>query len=116
MSVDIPSKFELELGLGLDISGIPTNYGIGITQLPTIDIKLQPINIALAPVEIKPIDMSFRLKEIPWARFHFPVDYRVAFGLCGVELACIHLCGQSQIITEPYVPNPCECRGAIAPG
>ena len=22
----------------------------------------------------------------------------------------MRLCGQGQVITEPYVPNPCECR------
>jgi len=26
-----------------------------------------------------------------------------------MELLSVRLCGQAQVITEPYVPNPCEC-------
>jgi hypothetical protein len=104
MSLDIPSDFSFTIGLGLDISGIPTNYGIGITTLPKI-------NIGFDPIEIKPIDLSFRIKEIPSVRVHLPMDYKVCLALFGAELASIRLCGQGQVITEPYVPNPCECRG-----
>jgi len=25
----------------------------------------------------------------------------------GIELMCLRLCGEAQIITEPYVANPC---------
>lgn len=111
--------------IGLNIDGgnpIPIDIAltqpidIAITQLPQIDIKLEPVDIKLEPIEIKPLDVSLRLKEVPSLRITFPVDYRVTFGLWGIELACIHFCGQSQIITEPYVPNPCECCGAIARG
>ena len=102
MSLKIPSSFDLDLDL--DISGIPTNYGIGITQLPTI-------NIDLKPVEIKPINLNLSLKEIPSVRAHFPMDFKLGFALFGAELACIRLCGEAQAITEPFVPNPCEARG-----
>ena len=113
MSVKIPSHFEFDLGMDLDISGIPTNYSFGITQLPKINVGIDPMRFAIEPLEIKPLDMSFRLKEIPSVRVHFPVDYRVAVGFLGIELACVRLCGQSQVITEPYVPNPCECDDAV---
>jgi hypothetical protein len=108
MSLKIPSSFEFGIGLDLDIAGgldlnIPTNYSIGIDRLPTIDINLRPI-------EIKPLDLSFRIKEIPSIRAHLPLDYKVGFSLLGRELACIRLCGQGQVITEPYVPYPCEPR------
>jgi hypothetical protein len=113
MSVKIPSHFEFDLGVDLDISGIPTNYTFGITQLPKINVGIDPMRFTIEPLEIKPLDMSFRLKEIPSVRVHFPVDYRVAVGFLGIELACVRLCGQSQVITEPYVPNPCECDDAV---
>lgn len=115
MSVKIPSSFDFGVNLDLDadvdldgkIDGdfdvdgnfdvkIPTNYQIGITELP--------------PIEIKPIDFSLRLKEIPSIRAHLPLNYKLGFNLLGLELACIHLCGQGQAITEPYVPYPCEPR------
>ncbi len=113
MSVSIPSHFDL--GLELDLHGIPTNYSFALTQLPKINVGIDPMTFKIEPLEIKPIDMSFRLKEIPSVRIHFPVDYRVAVWLFGMELACVRLCGQSQIITEPYVPNPCECDDAVSP-
>ncbi|HML14661.1 MAG TPA: hypothetical protein VK456_15245 [Xanthobacteraceae bacterium] len=83
-----------------------------LSPLPKIDIGLDPINlnVTLAPIEIKPIDLSIRLKEFPSIRVHFPVDYTVCLALLGSELLSVHLCGQGQVITEPYVPNPCECR------
>ena len=99
--------------IGIDFpSGIP----LDITLPQPLAIQLDPLNITLAPITINPLDVSLRLKEVPSLRITIPVDYRVTFGLCGIELACIHFCGQSQIITEPYVPNPCECCGAIARG
>jgi len=106
MSIKIPSNFgfDVDLDLGLDISGIPTAYGIGITSLPKI-------NIGFDPIEIKPIDMSFRIKEIPSVRMSLPADFKVCLGLLGFEMASIRLCGQGQVITESYVANPCECRG-----
>ena len=111
MSLDIPSDFSFTIGLGLDISGIPTNYGIGITSLPKINMGFDPINIRMDPIEIKPLDLSFRIKEIPSVRMHLPMDYKVCLALFGAELASIRLCGQGQVITEPYFANPCECRG-----
>jgi hypothetical protein len=30
----------------------------------------------------------------------------------GMELLSIRLCGEAQIITEPYKPNPCERCGS----
>jgi hypothetical protein len=115
MSLNIPSHFDLDLGLDLDLHGIPTNYSFAITQLPKINVGLDPMTFKVEPLEIKPLDMSFRLKEIPSVRVHFPVDYRVAVGFLGIELACVRLCGQSQVITEPYVPNPCERIDTVPP-
>ena len=78
MSLKIPSHFDFGIDLGLDIHGIPTEYGISIHELP-------PIKIELAPIEIKPLDFSLRLKEIPSIRAHFPLDFKVGFGLFGTE-------------------------------
>ena len=114
MSVKIPSSFDfgIDLGLDLDISGIPTSY--------TLSAKLDPLSMSLglAPVEIKPIDFSLRVKEIPSVRVHLPLDYRLGLSVLGLDLLCLRLCGQGQVITEPYVPNPCEAlpQAALAQG
>ena len=105
MSVKLPSNFDFDVDLGLDVSGIPTSYSFTIKDLPKIDVGIDPMVF-----KIEPVDLSLRLKEIPSVRAHFPVDYKVGLALFGTELACVRLCGQAQVITEPYVPNPCECR------
>jgi hypothetical protein len=108
MSVKIPSSFDFGVDLGLDISGIPTDYTINTSVAP-LTLNLGPIQVL--PLELKPLDLSLRLKEIPAIRAHLPLDYRVGLSLLGAELLCVRLCGQGQIITEPYVANPCEARG-----
>jgi hypothetical protein len=112
MSVKLPSKFDFDVDMGIDGNidanidlTLPTEYGISIHELPTI-------NFNIAPIEIRPLEMSFRLKEVPSIRAHFPLDYKVCFGFLGIEIASVHFCGQAQVITEPYVPNPCELRFA----
>ena len=58
MSVSIPSSFDfgIDLGVDLDISGIPTSYDI------TADIQPMTLALNLSPIELKPIDFSLRLK------------------------------------------------------
>lgn len=110
MSVKIPSSFDFGIDLGVDISGIPTNYTVN-TNVSPITLNLGPIEIK--PLEFKPVDISLRLKEIPSIRAHLPLDYRVGLSVLGSELLCVRLCGQGQVITEPYVANPCETRSGL---
>lgn len=109
MSVKIPSNFDfdLDVGMDLDVSGVPTRY--------TIDTNVAPLRLTLDPMalELKPIELSLRLKEVPAVRMHFPVDYRLGLSVLGAELVCLRLCGQAQTITEPYVANPCELRSTF---
>lgn len=77
------------------LAGIPSNYTVGITSLP---------------------DVNLRIREIPSFRAHIPANFRLGFSVLGVELAALNLCGEAQVITEPFVPNPCErCGGAARP-
>ena len=73
------------------LAGIPSNYSVGVTSLP---------------------DVNLRIREIPSVRAHIPANFRLGFSILGVELAALHLCGEAQVITEPYLPNPCERCGA----
>jgi len=107
MSVNMPSSFEFGIDLGVDVSGLPTDYTIN-TQVAPLTLNLGAIQIQ--PLELKPVDISLRLKEIPSVRVHLPLDYRVGLSVLGTELLCLRLCGQGQVITEPYVANPCEAR------
>ena len=107
--LDLGGKIELDTDLGgkLELDAaitIPTKYVIGIDQLPKIQLGLDP-------VELRPVDLSLRLKEIPSVRLHLPADFKVGLSLLGTELLTLRLCGKAQAITEDYIPNPCERRG-----
>ena len=100
VDVDVTSLPDLaitEIGAvgPVTLAGIPDRYTVAISQLP---------------------DLNLRIKEIPSIRAHIPADFRLGFSVLGVELAALHLCGEAQVITEPYVPNPCERCGAPRQG
>jgi hypothetical protein len=110
-SVDVNHYFEDILDV--DLSGIPQDYTFHI-ELPKIQIGLDPITIeplTINPITINPLDVSIRLKEIPSIRTHVPANFSVGVSMLGYELFCVRLCGEAQVITEPYDPNPCEICG-----
>jgi hypothetical protein len=72
------------------LAGIPDHYTVAVSELP---------------------DLNLRIKEIPNIRAHVPANFRLGISVLGVELAALHLCGEAQVITEPYTPNPCERCG-----
>jgi len=116
MGVSIPNTYEHEVDVTsfptitmgsvgpVTIAGIPDTYHIDITHLPKIELSIDPLRI-------EPIDVSLRLKEIPSIRAHVPMNYCAGLAIFGVELINLRLCGESQVITEPYRPNPCEVCG-----
>ena len=86
----------------------PTTFDINIDKLPKILIGVDPVTLHLDPIEL-------RLTELPSIRGHLPADFNVGLSLLGIELLCVRLCGEAQIITEPYRPNPCENCGQAQP-
>ena len=101
--------FDVDLVSPVDIIGIPTIYHINIDSLPKIQIGLDAITVN--PLTVNPLDVSVRLKEFPSIRGHIPANFTVGMSILGLQLFCIRLCGEAQVITEPYVPNPCEKCG-----
>jgi hypothetical protein len=90
----------------VEISGIPDKFTIDI------DIKHIPkIDIGLDPITVNPVGLNVSIKEIPSVRAHLPADFNLGLSILGLELLCVRLCGEAQIITEPYVANPCEHCG-----
>lgn len=105
----IPSHYSVDLDLvsPVDLTGIPTHFKVDINSLPRIQIGLDPITL-------NPVDVSVRLKEVPSVRAHIPASFTLGFSVLGLQLGSIRLCGEAQVITEPYVPNPCEhCGGTV---
>ncbi|MCM3873275.1 MAG: hypothetical protein ND895_21545 [Pyrinomonadaceae bacterium] len=121
MGVDFPDEYnidfvggplELSGGVGVDVigpvelAGIPDTFHIDITHIPKIFLGVDPLTIN--PLTINPLDVSVRLKEIPSIRGHVPANFTVGVSVLGLQLFCIRLCGEAQVITEPYKPSPCE--------
>lgn len=98
------------------LGGIPDSYTFKIEELPKIQIGVDPLDgtLKIDPVrlEIAPIETSLSIREIPSVRTHLPANYCLALSLFGVEVAALRLCGEGQIITEPYEPNHCEVCGS----
>lgn len=107
-----PSNFSVDLDLvsPVDLTGIPTGYSVDVKSLPKINIGLDPITVN--PITLNPLDVSVHLKDIPSIRTHIPAAFTVGFSVLGLQIASVRLCGEAQVITEPYVPNPCEHCGA----
>lgn len=107
----IPSNYTVDMSLDLvspvELAGIPSTYQLDITSLPKIQIGLDPITI-------NPLSLSLQITQIPSIRAHVPANFVAGFSLFGFQLASIQLCGEAQVITEPYVPNQCEpCGSAV---
>ena len=94
------------------VAGIPDTFHIDIDKVPKIELSVDPLTL-------NPVTLNLSIKEIPNTRAHLPADFSVGLSVLGVELLCVRLCGEAQMITEPYHPNPCErCgeREIIRPG
>ncbi len=95
------------------VAGIPDHFHISIDKLPDTIPKIQ---LGIDPLEVKPLSIALSVKEMPSIRGHLPADFTVGLSLLGLELLCVRLCGEAQIITEPYQPNPCErCGETLRP-
>ena len=96
------------------VSGIPSSFDItaSIDKIPTIAIDID----SLPKIQLSPVSLDVSIKSLPSIRVHLPANYRAGLSLFGFELFSIRFCGEGQIITEPYVPNPCERCGPVDPG
>jgi hypothetical protein len=136
VSVSIPTSYDIDLDLGgalgavgpVTVAGIPTSFSLDLALPPTIQLALQPLTlepITLEPVSatvdigsipaitLNPVSLNVALTQIPNVRAHVPSNYSVGLSLFGIEVFAIRLCGETQVITEPYKPNPCEICGPL---
>jgi len=122
MGVDIPQPFDSHVSgtvtvagipqpFAATVTGIPDTFHINIEKLPKIQLGVDPVTINPVTLHLDPVDLNMRIKELPNMRAHLPADFTVGLSLLGIELLAVRLCGEAQLITEPYVPNPCEDCG-----
>lgn len=110
--VTIPSSYDIDTSLS---GGVTTTLGgavttnINVTNLPKIQLGVDPVKSSL---ELAPVQVAMRLEKVPDTRIHLPADFSIGLSLLGMQVLCVRLCGEAQVITEPYTPNPCErCGG-----
>lgn len=119
MGVDIPQPFDTHISgsvtvagipqpFAATIQGIPDTYHIFIDKLPKLELGIDPLTINPVTLHLDPVDLNLRIQEFPSIRAHLPADFTVGLSLLGFELFSVRLCGEAQVITEPYHPNPCE--------
>jgi hypothetical protein len=92
------------------IAGIPSTFHLDVDNIAKISIGI----VDPVVLHVDPVDLNLSIKEIPSIRAHLPANFSVGLSILGMELLCVHLCGEAQIITEPYVSNPCERCGTQA--
>jgi hypothetical protein len=116
MGVDIPQPFVSKITgpIGpVTVDGIPSTFHINVDTLPKIQLGVDPVT--LNPVEatltLTPVDVALRIERLPDVRAHLPADFTVGLAVLGLELLSVRMCGEAQLITEPYVPGPCEVVG-----
>lgn len=116
MGVDIPQPFVSKLSgpVGpVTVDGIPDTFHINVDKLPKIQLGVDPITLqpVKATVTLTPVDVTMRIDRIPETRTHLPADFVLGICVLGMELMAIRLRGEAQMITEPYLPGPCERPG-----
>ena len=119
-SVDSHISGSMDVG-PITVAGIPNTYNYYVKEFPKLVIGVDPLKstVTFDPISlsIAPIDTSISIKAIPSVRVHYPANYCVALSFFGVEVGAIRLCGEGQVITEPYHPTRCEvCGGASRTG
>ncbi len=133
-SVKIPSKYTITLGGGLsldpvEIQGDPnrplTTVVKGNPNEPIATLLLgdpdKPITTTLQGNPEKPLATTFELLNIPRLslenikdlltpklRIQMPNYEQLCFKLFGIEIFSLCLSGESQVITQPFQPNPYE--------
>lgn len=95
------------------VDGIPSDFSIDVKNIPKITLGLDPVtlNPVSATVTLMPVDLNLSVKELPETRTHLPADFSIGLSLLGVQLMCVNICGEAQMISEAYRPNPCEHCG-----
>lgn len=87
---------------------------IRVKELPRIDFGEFNTNIRVKELPKIEIDantnsaVNVAITRIPDVRAHLPSHYNLGVSVFGVELFSFSLCGESQVITEEFVPRRME--------
>jgi len=112
-SPSIPSNYTLTLHGGVDM-GLDD---IQINNLPLIKLDTESkvdakfdgrVNAGLDDIRIKQLPKIELELSIKPTRVHVPTHYEMCFSLLGMEMFKLGVCGETMVVTEPYVPHQTE--------
>jgi len=112
-NVHVSGGMNVDLAGSVGVSGIPSSFQLAVTELPKITLGLDPVDatLTLRPITLNPVSINVAVTEVPELRTHLPADFTVGLNVLGLQLLCLRLCGEAQVINEAYRPNPCEGCG-----
>lgn len=118
---NLGGDYGVDVDAGLDnvhlsVDSLP-EFVSRVKELPRLELGDINTNIRVKEIPRIEIDANTRstldlsIKEIPDVRAHLPAHYNLGISIFGVEVVNFSLCGESQVITEKYVPRRMElCR------
>jgi hypothetical protein len=119
-SSSIPTSYTHTVLVGSSGSTVSVDAdldNIRVKELPRIelgDIKVfweKIPRIELSADTVSTVNLNLAIKEIPDVRTHLPSHYDFGVSILGVDVVSFSVCGESQLITEKYVPRLTEkCR------
>ncbi|MFN8668790.1 MAG: hypothetical protein U0164_16540 [Gemmatimonadaceae bacterium] len=117
-SPDIPSEYTTHMDLTL-AGGVDMGLDdIRINALPPITLNSTSVLTSTSAVTTNNA-LSLSVDRLPRialdvtmamrpTRISFPVNMKFGVKSMGMELFCFHVCGESMVIVEDYVPRPAE--------
>ncbi len=87
------------------------NTSVHVKELPRIDFGDFNTNVSIKELTKIHVDaktdssVNVAITKIPDVRTHLPAHYNLGISVLGVELFNFSLCGESQIITEEFIPR-----------
>jgi hypothetical protein len=114
------SVFDVDAGLDdvrvANAAGQAFQVSAGLDNIQVGNLQDKPFQVATGLDNIKvtqlpTIELKVALTEIPRVRAHVPQHYDFCISFFGLEIWRFSLCGESQVITEPYVArHPEVCK------
>lgn len=92
----------------------------GLKEMPQVDFALKEVpRLEFAVKEMPRIEFAVKelptiniaVTDVPNIRAHIPAQYDLGLSVFGFEVLRLSLCGESQVITEKYVPRRAEACG-----
>ena len=86
---------------------LTANSNLAVKELPVVNTNIAIKELPVIRLDGK-TDLNIAIKEVPETRVHLPAHYQIELSLFGMEILKLGFCGESQVITEKYVPRRTE--------